>query len=177
MKVAYMRYGERAVPAAGARLDSYGNMSRGQIVQILSQLKANTVAGFDANATNSRRSKAKRAIEQYFVSEGPGSNRTTFGSRRFGRGTAKQHLPRGVWIRRQTAWGTAVRPVLLFVTGVRYTPKLDFFVIAQRTVDANFPQQFGIATDQALRSVGDFSRTSGFDATARGAVLFRTANR
>ena len=35
-----MRKNERAVPGAAAKLDAYGNMGRGQIVQILSQLQA-----------------------------------------------------------------------------------------------------------------------------------------
>lgn len=152
VKVGHMKYGDRAVPAAAARLDSYGNMSRGQIVQILSQLKANTLAGYDANATNSRRSRAKRVVEQYFVSGGPGSRRTTFGSQRFGRGTARQHLPAGVWVRRQTSWGTAVKPVLLFVSAAQYRQRLDFFGVAKRVVDATFPGHFARAADQALRT-------------------------
>ncbi len=34
----YMRDGDRAVPGQAAKLDAYGNISRGQIIQILSQL-------------------------------------------------------------------------------------------------------------------------------------------
>ena len=65
-----MRKNERAVPGAGAKLDAYGNMGRGQIVQILSQLQAFNLAGSDANATGSKRSKAKRSKVEYFVAHG-----------------------------------------------------------------------------------------------------------
>ena len=45
------------VPAEGARLDQYGNMSRGQMIQILSGLGALEYrAGFKGNATQSARS-------------------------------------------------------------------------------------------------------------------------
>ncbi|MFV0410883.1 MAG: hypothetical protein ACK5LJ_14660, partial [Paracoccus sp. (in: a-proteobacteria)] len=37
------------VPGQGARLDAYGNMSRGQVMQILSQLRAQTTAGYTRN--------------------------------------------------------------------------------------------------------------------------------
>lgn len=70
VRAGYMMANERAVPGSGAVLDQYGNMSRGQIVKILSQLRANSALGFDANATDSKRSRKKRAKEAYFVAGG-----------------------------------------------------------------------------------------------------------
>ncbi|MBV5843725.1 hypothetical protein KUT55_32250, partial [Pseudomonas aeruginosa] len=56
------------VPAEGARLDQYGNMSRGQMIQILSGLGALEYrAGFKGNATQSARSLAKGHQLAYFV--------------------------------------------------------------------------------------------------------------
>lgn len=140
-----MRADERAVPAAGARIDSYGNMERGQIIQVLSQLSADVVAGHNSNATNSKRSKAKRAQVQYFLA---GYERSTFGSKRYGRGSVRQHLPRGVWLRRQTAWGSAVKPVLLFVRGTNYSKRFDFYGTASATVKERYPVHFAAAIER-----------------------------
>lgn len=60
--------GKFLVPGAGAKLDSYGNMSRGQIIQILSGLGAMEYrSGFKANATDSARSIRKGHQRAYFV--------------------------------------------------------------------------------------------------------------
>lgn len=108
--------GEYLVPAAGAELDSYGNVKRQQIVRILSQLKAFTEAGFSANATGSRRSRRSRARLQYFWSPGPGE----FNGRRY-------HLPRGVWQRISTGFGYAVRPVFIAVDRTAYRLRFHFY--------------------------------------------------
>ena len=132
----YMAADERAVPGTAVQLDAYGNMSRGQITKVLSQLRTAVVAGDFSNQSDSKRSKAKRAITAYFVSRGEGSQRAG----RAGRKAANyaQHLPRGVWERRVHAWGTSVRPVLLFVKGTAYTKRFDFFGIAEQVIAARF---------------------------------------
>lgn len=147
-----MRPDQRAVPAAGARLDAYGNMSRGQIVQILSQLRTAVVQGDFSNATNSKRSRAKRQAVAYFVSHGTGSRRAGYQGAR-GRGVIyEQHLPAGVWARYQFAWGSSVKPVLLFVSGARYTQRFDFFGVAERTIEARLRINMGNAVTHALRT-------------------------
>lgn len=138
-----MEPGERAVPADGARLDPYGNMSRGQIVQIISQLKAQGTAGYSLNASNAKRSVAKRASQQYFASQGTTSYR---------RGEARQHLPRGVWLRKKTAGGSTLMPVLLFTRRDRYAKRFDFFGVGQRTVAARFPFHFDAAATLAINT-------------------------
>lgn len=136
----YMQPTERAVPGEGARLDAYGNISRGQINQILSQLKTAVVLGDYSNATDSKRSRAKRAKEAYFVSRGPG---TWTGRGAWKNGNKSQHLPRGVWVRRSFgAWGTAVKPVLLFVPKVSYRSRYEFYRLSRQVVDRDFAQNF-----------------------------------
>ena len=145
-----MRHDQRAVPAAGAKLDAYGNMSRGQIVQILSQLKTAVVQGDFSNATNSKRSRAKRQAVAYFVSHGAGSRRHGFQGKR-GKGVMyEQHLPAGVWARYQFAWGSAVKPVLLFVSKTNYTKRFDFFGVAEKTINANLMVRLNEAINRAL---------------------------
>lgn len=136
----YMQPTERAVPGEGARLDVYGNISRGQINQILSQLKTAVVLGDYSNASDSKRSRAKRAKEAYFVSRGPGS---WTGRGAWKNGKKSQHLPRGVWVRRSFgAWGTAVKPVLLFVPKVSYRSRYEFYRLSRQVVDRDFAQNF-----------------------------------
>ncbi|MDR6521788.1 hypothetical protein J2789_004478 [Variovorax paradoxus] len=146
-----MRADERAVPALGAELDAYGNMTRGQIVRILSQLQAFNVAGFDANATNSKRSKAKRQREAFFVSQGPG--KATFGRHSWSKGRKLQHLQRGIWARIAFgATGSAVMPVLLFVSRAMYQPRYRFEQVAQATISRVFARHFDESFAAALRT-------------------------
>lgn len=130
----YMAADERAVPGTALQLDAYGNISRGVITKILSQLRTAVVSGDFSNASDSKRSRAKRATTAYFVSRGTSSQRAG----RAGRAAAQyaQHLPRGVWERRVHAWGTSVRPVLLFVKGTSYSKRFDFFGVAERVIAA-----------------------------------------
>lgn len=146
-----MKADERAVPALGAELDSYGNMSRGQIVRILSQLQTFNLAGSDANATNSKRSKAKRQREAFFVSQGPG--KATFGRHSWSKGRKLQHLQRGIWARVAFgAMGTTVMPVLLFVSRAVYTPRYRFEDVAQATITRVFARHFDESFAAALRT-------------------------
>lgn len=153
VRAGYMRAGERAVPGEGAKLDQYGNMSRGQLQRILSQLQAFHLAGASQNATGSQRSRAGRAGEVFFVSLGSGTSRSTSTNPRSAWKNDRkiQHLPRGIWVRRQFASGSSVKPVVLFVAHAYYARSLDLSAVAQRTV-ARFPVHFAAAFATALRT-------------------------
>lgn len=114
-----MQPGEYAVPASGARLNSYGNMSPGSITQILSQLAASPDAMQWETAKSRKRAGARRA--RYFVPK-PGSK-----------------LARGIWVRRGKS---SIAPVLLFVGGVGYRPRYDFDGISRETAAEWFPSIF-----------------------------------
>lgn len=146
----FMRSDERAVPGAAAQLDAYGNISRGQIVKILSQLRTAVVSGDFSNASSSKRSRAKRAGVAYFASAGDGGQRAGRAGR--GAAAAKQHLPRGIWERRAHAWGTSVRPVLLFVQGAKYGKQFDFFGVADRVVARQFPKHLEASVEAINRA-------------------------
>mgnify|MGYP006315252931 CR=1 FL=1 len=123
-----MRSDEFAVPARGVKLDAFGNLSAGTIVQILSQLQA----GPDAHQweTGRSRKRAGKRRTRYFVPQPPST------------------LKRGVW--RQV--GKRVEPVLIFVTSVRYEARYAFFDISRREAMAKMPINFQRALDRALRS-------------------------
>lgn len=132
-------YGFIAVPASGAQTDAFGNMSRGQIVQILSYLQAFSEVGYRANMTQKRKASLGRGGRSrrgmaYFVAP-PGG-----------------HLHFGVWQRIHTAWGSAVKPVLLFVRRAQYEAVYDFDYVARITADRELPAQLTIALDDAWRT-------------------------
>lgn len=134
---------ERTVPGAGAKLDSHGNMSRAQITQILSQLKAFNLAGASQNATDSPRSRAKRKDAAYFVARK--------GESRVGRGAWKtgekvQHLDSGIYVRTSTG----IKPVLIFVDSATYAARFPFFILGQRTVARRFPIRYEQAYARAF---------------------------
>tara|TARA_R110001583_G_scaffold34551_1_gene115875 strand:- start:25103 stop:25870 length:768 start_codon:yes stop_codon:yes gene_type:complete len=125
------------VPAAGAKIDAYGNMRKGQITQILSGLGAFSEMGYMANATRSRRSKRKRNANKYFVGH-PGDRHGSDVS--------------GVWERKRIGTGaTGIRPVLLFVDSApKYRVRVPFFKIAENTKNAHIKKNFEAALKRAI---------------------------
>lgn len=95
--------GWRAVPAAGIKLDSYGNMSRKELRELIGSLKT----GIRVAAGRGKRSY----LRGYFVAR-PGQRRTA-------------HFDPGVWRRTERGDDSAVQPVLLFVQNATYRARLD----------------------------------------------------
>lgn len=126
-----MKPGQYALPAASA-LNQFGNVPRGTIMKILSGLgAAETVSGVQANATGSKRSKRKGNAQKYFAGEVDGTH--------------------GVWERKKTAWGDAVRPVFIFSDAEPgYRVIIPFYKIAENIVKANRVREFQSAMDTAL---------------------------
>jgi hypothetical protein len=137
--------GWNAVPGEAARLDQYGNMSRGQISQVLNVLGTYTEAGYNkANAkTVARLAKgnAKKGVYGFVYWVNPVN------------GPSKgKHIPPGVYQRVSTGFGTSLKPVLIFVKRANYKRRLDFYGIAQTTIDKEFPSEFTTAFDEAMRT-------------------------
>ena len=137
--VGAMPDGYRAVPGAGARKDAYGNMSGGQIVQILAFFRAFPEMGYKANMTDKGRARLARGSKRqqgytYFVGH-PGDR-----------------LPLGIYQRVSFARGTAVRPVLLFVRSAVYEERFDFKYVAELTVATEFANEFAKAFIEAERT-------------------------
>lgn len=147
-----MGAGQYMVPAAGAELDQYGNVSRGQVVRLLSYLQAFGEQGYRANATaksRARTAKIGKSAEgyrkingvQYFVSRG---QRTEAHGRH-------QPLPAGVW-RKTGTHGSDVKPVLLFTEAPQYAPLLEFYETAEQVFGQEFDQQYDTALETAMRT-------------------------
>lgn len=140
------------VPGAGAVLDAYGNVSRGQIIQVMSYFEALGDNGYRANSTaKSRRRLAKfgktedgyRKIGgvQYFISRGKGTQAN-------GR---SQPLDAGVW-RKTGVHGADVKPVFLFVDQPQYRPALPFYETAEDVFAASFDENYDTALEAAIRT-------------------------
>lgn len=128
-KAGYISGNEFVVPGAGADLDQYGNMRRGQIQKVLSQLSAGSDAA--SYRSGSARSKSKRAVSGYFWSRGG-------------------KLKRGVWMRVNFASGSAVKPVLLVVQVPKYRQRINMEAIGVRVVDRDFGREFNKEFAQAM---------------------------
>ncbi|MDN4057139.1 hypothetical protein QPK31_02765 [Massilia sp. YIM B02769] len=134
-----MPQGWYAVPAAGAQLDGNGNMKRGQIRQMLSQLKVQRGAGHESRASGSTRSNrtiARQGVTYFALPEG------------------NRGLPPGIYLKRRFGHGTAVRPVLVFVDQVQYQKLLEFFEVTTNTVTRRFPVHFAEGLAQVQAEVG-----------------------
>ncbi len=144
LRMGVLPKGWRVVPGAGAQLDSYGNMSAGQISQVLNVLGAYTEAGFNkANINTVKRlakGNAKKNVYGFVYWVNP------VGSKKGG------HLQPGVYQRISTAFGSSLKPIMIFVRSVSYKPTLDFYGKVNGVVAAELPGEFVQAYEQALRT-------------------------
>jgi len=135
-RVGALPNGYYTVPGAAAKIDQYGNIVRSQITQMLSYFQAFPEAGYKANTTQDKKdrlakgSKKKMGVS-YFVG-------------RVGRS------PLGIWMRIHSAFGSAVKPMLMFVPSAQYQPILDFKFVAENTVNKEFAEEFERAFNEVF---------------------------
>lgn len=123
--------GQYIVPGNGLALDQFGNIPRGKLNQIMSGARLFTQEGYSANATGSKRSRAKGHGKRYFVMHD--TNRRPFAvAERTGSGRA------------------GLKIVLVFARRPTYSKALDWFAIAERSAEAALPVEFEKAMAQAL---------------------------
>jgi hypothetical protein len=127
------------VPAKTMKLDSYGNVSRGTIQRVISDLQSQA---FDAGANSTKdsrrrraRSRTKRAV--FYFSTWPKSAKTA-------------HLKPGIYERTLTGFGSSVRPAFLFVSGARYKMRLDFYGVVEQRSKQVWPTHFQESLDMAM---------------------------
>ena len=132
--VGLLPQGMYVMPGEAAKLDAYGNMARGQVVQILSALKAaETYSGHTANRTERSAKRKGRRLAEYFV--GKPSN---------------AGMPTGIWQRFGFAYGSAVKPVAIFTRQPQYRVRYKFYDIAEQVIRDEFPLQFREAAATAM---------------------------
>lgn len=150
-RVGYMPRGWYVVPGAGAKLDANGNMSRGQISQLLNVLGTYTEAGYNkANAaTKAKLKKGTRKSYgfEYWVNPARAMRSGMLRGKR-----RNKHLLPGVYQRIATPFGSSLKPVLIFIERVDYKQRLDMKATLAPIVAREFPVQFDLAMQQALRT-------------------------
>ncbi len=119
------------VPGKGARLDRYGNLSRGHMNQILSGLMAaEDRSGATANATSSKRSLRKGHAAAFFVMRNKAGKAFGIGERR----------------------GKSMAVVLAFVSQPQYTQRLDFYAVVDKVADDNLEKNIDLAVTKLLEA-------------------------
>lgn len=126
--------GSLAVPGQGANLDAYGNVSRGQVVQVLSQLRLQLLSGSSRNASFNARKQitAQRKAGGRFFVVGPGEGK----------------LQPGIYQREFI--GRNITPVFIFVRSASYKRRFDFDGLSRRVADATLPQEIDRALAESL---------------------------
>jgi hypothetical protein len=121
--------GEYLVPGAAARLDKYGNLSRGQINQIIAQLRV----GLDPASFRSGSARSRRNVRRA-------------GRIFWSRGT--RALPRGAYVDQGAPIG--VRPLLAVVRTPSYRPRINMEAVVFRTLRREYRSLY----EEALRKRG-----------------------
>lgn len=130
-----------AVPGAGARLDAYGNVSRGQVIQVLSQLRITGTAGYTRNMSDDARKQIaaqRKAGGRFFVVR-PGAK-----------------IAPGVYQREFT--GRNITPIFIFVNRATYRARFDFYGVARRVVAARLPVHLRQAIEASAQRLAGKSR-------------------
>lgn len=147
----FMQRGEFIRPGNAAKLDQYGNISRGQIQQIISQLKI-VRSGFDNSPTSSKRSRRNVAkTGKIFWSYGREGTKKPLVDKATGiqygyTVGAGSKLAKGAWV----SDGKTVKPLLIVIKSATYRRRFDLQKIAQSAVDIYFKEEFDRAYQQAL---------------------------
>lgn len=141
----YLPAGWNAVPGAGAKLNAYGNMSPGQISQVLNVLGTYREAGYNKADSRTIQRLAKGNVKKgvygfvYWVNPVDGPRRA-------------RHLQPGVYQRVSTPFGSSLKPVLIFVRRAQYRVRLPFLEVVEAAAAREFPGEFDRAFDQALKT-------------------------
>jgi hypothetical protein len=119
-----------AIPGPGAKFDAYGNINRGQIVQMLSALKAFSEQGYLMNRTNSRRSRKTADRNRYFV-------------------PARKQGAMPIGIYRHLGKHKNI-PVILFKSAAQYRKRYPFIEMGKTMTRQIFDAEFSRAFAQAM---------------------------
>lgn len=119
------------MPAKGAQIDGYGNVKRGQVVKVLSAVRALSTAGSSGNQNGQGR--GKRRSESYFAVK-PG---------------ARNGLPPGIY--RRTPQGGHIL-VFIFAKQPTYRARFPFWDVARSIGEAHLAREMRLALAEALRT-------------------------
>lgn len=126
-----MPQGYKVVPARYARVDGFGNIQRGQIIDVIRQLGGNFSEGYarviSANAAKRARASARSGRKYVAILKDEGK------------------LYPGIWERK----GKSIVPVFQFVRQVRYRSRIDLYQRARDVVGQQLQAQFDRAMSES----------------------------
>lgn len=146
--------GATFMPGKGAKIDAYGNISVGQIKQVMSVLgRAEHVAGYSANLTAASAKRNRKPRDYVYLPNGsgrlpPGIYQRVQTGVGFGAKT-KKTLPFGEYQKGRVRGSFAsvirargLKPILIRNTKLTYTPRLHFYEIGQKVATPSFRTHF-----------------------------------
>lgn len=131
--------GYKAVPGNYAQLDSFGNVSRSQIVQVLGQLGGALTKGYAqvTGRTAARRGQIATRHGRKYVAIGPGAKHAA-GIYEVGR--------------------TGLKPIFFFVRSTRYGKRTKLLDVGERLVHAELPKAMAEAVQRRVESLRSSGR-------------------
>lgn len=145
--------GQQAVPGKGLQLDPFGNVPRGLVPRILSQLQAQ----FDPTSNESETSRArrrKRAAKQgtrggefFAIGRIRADEKTVLKAiaeerKDLNFSRKKSHLRPGIYERIQTGFGSSVKSIFIFTRPAQYKKRYDVYAYAEREFRNDWPFYF-----------------------------------
>ena len=126
---------EFAVPGKSFPLDQFGNVPGRVVNSLLSDIKASRDESAFSTPESRRRRERRRTRRGglYFLSRG-------------------DRLPRGIYERIRTGFGTGVRTVFFFVGNARYRERFDPGEVTSDLFNRNFPRRFEASLARAVAS-------------------------
>jgi hypothetical protein len=116
-----------AMPGAGMVLDRHGNIPRGTVTKILSQVRA--LGNYqDQTAATKKRNKRKGGVEYFWPKPGSG-------------------LKSGIYKRQ----GRRIMPALIFTSTATYRPRFPFYEFGIAVARVRFPVMFDKALEREMR--------------------------
>jgi len=118
--------GYYTVPGKRAKLDRFGNISKGQLNQILSYTRSQR-----DNAQNTKSETGRRSTKAKFIVFEP-----------------RDGMPGGLWSMKYKG----LQPVLIFVKRPKFRKRLKYHKVAKRVRDKHFNKEFDKALTFAIRT-------------------------
>lgn len=136
--------GRFITPAEFTPIDAYGNIRKGFMTKVLSQLRAQTDPYQNETARSRARKKSRSGGLSYFLPD-----------------TKRSGQARAIYERVDFAFGSALRPVLAFARKrPTYEPRYRFIEIATKNTETRFRAEFDPALQQALATASQKSASS-----------------
>lgn len=147
-------FGKKYIPGRGVKLNQYGNVTGGQIRQILSVLgMAERTLGYSANITSRSAKRNKKPRDYVVLPSGsprgklpPGIYQRVIRGKKLGRKAQSSVTRPGTYEqgkRKSAIRATGLLPILIFGRQkAKVRPRLKFYDIAERTYNKRFHNHF-----------------------------------